>query len=675
MSYWLRLIDPAGLSMTVATILAWTVGGWLLVHSLFRMLPGARLVAGFTTGWLIDLVLVNLLTRWLGVPAASAVSAALVLAAGLAVAGRSLRQRQTWADWKDWLPPFGVLLLLIFLFSMAQRGISIFDDYLHLPLVSSMAGGDIPPHFYLKPDQWFAYHYGLQVWAAMLVRNAGLTPWSAWDISKGMAIALTLVNAWLWIRQRTSSRTAAWLGALLIVFGGGARWLLLLLPAPVLNWINPSIALINTGADTASSLIQALEGPWIMEGGGPVPFPFAFHSGFFVPVFFVLGSTGAMPFLTVLLLMNLKPQQPDSLPAAVVMGLVFASLALSAEHLYAFLWFGILLALALSWIVHRRLKKPIAASHWAAALAALGLAAILAVFQGGFITQTLSGLAGRLLDSSQSAQNAANVYGFSFRWPPALYSAHLGVLSLANPRHWLVLLDEMGPAVFLAPLVTGWAWGLLRRERWLEAGLGFCALFCMIFPLFFAYGVDRSITRMAGTALWLWLTLAFPLLWKYSRTSGTFKRTVYGLGYFITLFGGAILFAVQLISMPSPQPAYFLDTLDTNFSSRYWNRLEPDAQVLDPIPYRAVTVFGRETRAHRSIYEPLPDWEALVQEPRVERVSAAGYRYVYMDAAWWAQLPDEVRQTYALACVREVDRRVQANGKDFRVLYDVSGCR
>ncbi len=674
MSYWLRLIDPVGLILTATTTLTWMLGGWLLVRSLFRLLPGARLVTGFTTGWVLDLVLVNLFTRWIGLTAASILSAGLVLAFGAAAAGGSLRQRETWADWKEWSPPVGAFLLIV-LFSMAQRGVSIFDDYLHLPLISSMATGDIPPHFYLHPDQWFAYHYGLQIWAAMLVKTAGFTPWSAWDVSKGVAIALTLVNAWLWVRQRTSSRTAAWLGALIIVFGGGARWLLLLLPSSVLSWINPAISLINTGADTSRSLIQALEGPWIMEGGGPVPFPFAFHSGFFVPVFFVLGSTGALPFLTIFLLIGLKPQQPGSIPAAVVLGVISASLALSAEHLFAFLWAGTLLAVGLSWFSHRRWKKTIATRQWVSVLLALALAAVLAVLQGGFITQTLRSLGGRWLGISQWVQETNNAYGFSFRWPPAIYSAHLGLLSLGNPRHWLVLLAEMGPALLLAPLVTGWALGLIKRERWLEAGLGFSALACMIFPLFIKYGVDRSITRMPGTALWLWLTLAFPLLWKYSRAAGVVKRTLYGIGYSVVIFGGVILFAVQLISLPTPQAAYFIDSLDTRFTNQYWNQLEPDAQILDDIPYRAVTVFGREITAFQSIYDPLPDWEALVQNPNVEDVAAAGYQYVYMDAEWWSLISQGAQQTYRQSCVLEINRRVQPNGKDFRVLYDVSGCK
>lgn len=674
MSYWLRLIDPAGLILMAATTLACFLGGWLLARALFRLHPGARLITGFTLGWVIEMVLTNLLARWVGIDVAAAVSAGLILAAGAATAGGSLRQKNTWADWKEWTQPFAALMLTL-LFTMAQRGVSIFDDYLHLPLISSMAAGDIPPHFYLKPDEWFAYHYGLQIWAAVLVKMAAFTPWSAWDISKGMAIALTLVNAWFWVRQRTSSRTAAWLGAALIVFGGGTRWLLLLLPAQALNWINPAITLINTGADSAKSLILALEGPWIMEGAGVVSFPFAFHNGIFVPVFFVLGSTGAMPFLTVILLMSLKPQKPGSMIAATVIGLVSASLALSAEHLFAFWWAGTALALLLSWLAHRRWKKPIEPSYWIAALAALGLAAVLAIFQGGFVTETLRGLAGRWLGIDAWTQVSNNAYGFSFRWPPALYSAHLGLLSLGDPRHWVTLLAEIGPAIFLAPLVTGWAWGLLRRERWLEAGLGFCALFCMIFALFFQYGVDRSMTRLPGTALWIWLTLAFPLVWKYSRSAGTIRRTLYGVAYFVTIFGGIILFAVQLISMPSPQAAYFLDTLDTQFSRQYWNKLEPEAQVLDPISYRAVTIFGRQTRAHATIYEPLPEWEALVDEPRAEQVAAAGYQYVYMDAEWWNLLSEDVRQTYSQACVLEVERKVQSNGKDFRTLYDVSGCR
>lgn len=674
MSYWLRLFDPAGLILTAATTLAWLLGGWLLTRSLFRLLPGARLVTGFSVGWVLDMLLVNLFTRWLGLPGAAILSALLVLASGLAAAGKSLLQKDTWADWKEWSPPVGALLLAV-LFTMAQRGVSIFDDYLHLPLVSSMAAGDIPPHFYLKPDEWFAYHYGLQVWAATLVRTGGFTPWSAWDISKGAAIALTLVNAWLWIRHRTSSRTAAWLGAILIVFGGGARWLLLLLPAPVLAWIEPAVTMINTGASTSSSLIQALEGPWIMEGGGPIAFPFAFHSGFFVPVFFVLGSTGALPFLTAILLISLKPQQPGSYAVAVVLGLISASLALSAEHLFVFWWLGTLLALILSWFAHRRWKKILPASYWLTVILALGLSALLAAVQGGFVTETLRGLAGRWLGIQQWVQATNNAYSFSVRWPPAVYSAHLGLLSLGNPRHWLVLLAEMGPAIFLAPIVTGWAWSLLRRERWLEAGLGISAVACMLFPLFFQYGVDRSITRLPGTALWIWLTLAFPLLWKKSRAASNFQRKLYGVGYFVTIFGGAILFAVQLTSMPTPQAAYFLDTLDTRYTSQYWNRLETNAQVLDPIPYRAVTVFGRETRAHQSIYEPLPEWQGLIDTPDPALVAAAGYQYVYVDAAWWKTLTPEMRQMYSQGCVRVVERRVQTNGKDFRVLYDVGACR
>jgi hypothetical protein len=46
-----------------------------------------------------------------------------------------------------------------------------------------------------------------------------------------------------------------------------------------------------------------------------------------------------------------------------------------------------------------------------------------------------------------------------------------------------------------------------------------------------------------------------------------------------------------------------------------------------------------------------------------------------MDAQWWGYLSEDIRQTFSQACVFEVDRKIQSNGKDFRVLYDVSGCR
>src|SRR5512140_3277252 len=109
------------------------------------------------TGSILDILIWSL-------ELACAGAAVLILVAGLAAAWRG--PRLPWrADLRAW-PQLVVLAGLTLLFVMIGRGLALFDDYWHIPLISVMAAGDIPPHFYLDPTQPMAYHYGLQVLAA-----------------------------------------------------------------------------------------------------------------------------------------------------------------------------------------------------------------------------------------------------------------------------------------------------------------------------------------------------------------------------------------------------------------------------------------------------------------------------------------------------------------------------
>jgi hypothetical protein len=338
--YWSRTDNLLDLVLYLLLTAAWAVGGCLLVAYAFHIRRHERLITGLAAGLLLFITLSNLLANLLPLSAAYWASALLILFAGLAAAGAALAQKAS-GDSAETLPhwltslrqrPLSAylhallstihyslstifLLLLTILFTLIQRGLALFDEYLHIPLVSTMAAGDIPPHFYLNPDLRFAYHYGIQVFAASLVRIAGFFPWSAWDISRAAALAFTLVLGYLWARRMTGSALAGWLGSFLITFGGGARWLLLLLPAPWLAWLSAAVQMENTGLDTAASLAVALHRPWIIEGGA-ISFPFAFHDGIFVPVTFVLGSTGALPYMTILLLLLILPLRRRFNPSA-----------------------------------------------------------------------------------------------------------------------------------------------------------------------------------------------------------------------------------------------------------------------------------------------------------------------------------------------------------------------
>jgi hypothetical protein len=139
---------------------------------------------------------------------------------------------------------------------------------------------------------------------------------------------------------------------------------------------------------------------------------------------------------------------------------------------------------------------------------------------------------------------------------------------------------------------------------------------------------------------------------------------------------GVVTFSVQLTTATEPQMAYFIDNVDAAFTRAYWNRLEPGAQVLDHIQYRAGTVLGRAARANQSIFETLPEWDALIKNPDPRLVARAGYAYIYMDNDWWQQVPSQTWSLFTLPCVKEVALKSDpANPKgNYRVLWDVRAC-
>lgn len=668
--YWSRSSNLLEIAQYLALTSCIAIGGWLVVTHAFRLRKSERLLTGFATGLLIFIGTANLIANLLPVATALWAAALGVLLVGLLAGWQS--KRRPWLNVQDlsaW-PQLIFFLLLVILFVYIQRGLSLFDEYLHIPLTSIMAAGDIPPHFYLNPQVYFAYHYGIHILAASLVRLGTLFPWSALDLSKAVMIAFTLLLSWLWVRRLTRNNLAGFLGSFLIAFGGGARWLLVLLPTPLLEWISAGTRLVNTGADTASKLITALSSPWVIEGGGAVQFPFAFHNGLFVPVIFQLGSTGAMPHMTIILLLLLVPRRRFSSIGILVNSLIFATLALSAEHLFALLWVGIAMAAVISLHIRRRRNIPTPRNtiiQWGAVLT---ISATLSAIQGGFITESIRSV---LLSSLNRQADSFNAYGFSLRWPPAYLSGHLGSLSLFNLRYLIVLLAVLGPALLMIPIVIA----SMNKKRaglnWFWTGLGFSAVLSMIFPLLFQYGVDRSITRMPLTGMWTFLLMGFPLIWCQLKQAAFIPKLLAGFAYILVVTSGVVIFIIQLSAIPHPQYTYFIETVDTYTSKEYWNELPADTQVFDSVPHRAVTLFGNSSRAYDTIYEPMPEWEALVADPSPEGLANAGYDYIYIDRTYWQTLSTEQKMSFQHPCVDVMLEEHQLDG-DYRILMNVSAC-
>ena len=430
----------------------------------------------------------------------------------------------------------------------------------------------------------------------------------------------------------------------------------------------------NTGADTAVDLISALSQPWIAEGSAPFPFPFSFYNGLFTPLVLAFGASGALPYMTLVLLLILTHLRRFTIPGIITLILLFASLALSAEFIYVILWAGIALAITIYLIQRWRKHKPVSKGfiiQWGLILVISG---ILSITQGAFLTEAARNFLLAMQGVESGTGGSYDYFSFALRWPPALDTAHLGELSLLNPAQLVVLLAELGLALFLAPFVTLYAWRQIPRQKWIAAGLGIAAAISFLMAVFLRYGVERSSTRLPATALWIWILLGWPILWKIFQKGTRLQRYLLGLGYGITIFSGAVLLTVSITSLPAPQLTYFVNSNDARLSDTYWDRLPENAQIFDRIPERAVALFGRPSKANLDFYHPLPEWSALLADPDPVRMAEAGYSFIYVDDVWWWEMEQEQREAFNHPCV-SLYAEMETDDGDFRWLVDVRDCR
>ena len=399
MYYWSRTGSFLDIASFLVLCALWAAGGFLIISHSFHLKTREKLVAGLAAGFLLFIVLSNLLAQILSLTVAYWSSAGIIFLVGLLLAllakkGQHINLR-SFSGWRHIV----VLAMVILGFTLILRGLAIFDDYYHLPMISVMATGDLPPHFYLDPTLHLPYHYGLQVFAASMVRLGGFFPWSAWDISRAIVFGFTAVLAWLWIRRLTGRQLPAYLGTGLLVFGGAARWLLLLVPTPLLARMGANLHMDLSGIAAGGNLVTALANRWPLDGGGPFPFPYAFASGIFEPLNMQLGATGAMWEMTILLLLLIWKPRKNSILGTITISLLLASLALSAENVFVLVVAGMAIILSImlirNLIQHRHNQRALLTA-WGIPIA---ISVVLALFQGGYITggfmSVVSSLSGR----------------------------------------------------------------------------------------------------------------------------------------------------------------------------------------------------------------------------------------------------------------------------------------
>jgi hypothetical protein len=653
--------------------LTWSAGGWLLASSTFHLPRRLVFGVGLALGAVMQVWFANLLGFLLPAPVAFWGGALLTLGLGIAftwpVSLDKICRAVIPASWGQVL----AFLFLTYIFTAIGRGLLLFEDYQNLPTISLMATGDIPPHFALDPNIRFGYHYLMLLFAAQVMHLGGIVPWNALDLTRGLFFGLTILLTYLWTERMTRNRLAAYAGAVFAAFTCGTRWLLLLLPSGWVAYLSRDITLLGSAAQSVPDLASGLTLPWAIDGAGPIPFPFAFVNGITPPLILSHGGSGMMvAALSILILLLYRFWH--NWRGGVVMAVLLSALANLSEHAYLTAFIGLGLVLILHWIRTRSLKIPRDFLRWILVGAVSGL---FAAFQGGVLTEIVRGLLGFQAGTGNSYFSV----GFKLNLHPTVISGHLGLLDLTDPSQLIVALLEIGPVLLAIPITAVWGWKMLSAHRWWDAALVFGGIMGIV-SLFLRYEGSAGVTatsRLFGDLLTPLTLFAVPLLWTWAKAhSLRIQQTLLSLG-FITIFGGLILFGIELIAAQKPVLPLAMGSMDIQIYNEYWDKLEPDALVFDTLPARAVTIFGRFTDSNETWYVPKESWIRLAQNPFPRDLRAAGFDYFYYSLINWEGFSPAVRSALDDPCVKQI---IQVDGvrsdtdsrKSWLRLVDIRGC-
>lgn len=658
-----------------AWIVLWALGGWWIARRVFTLARGEEALVGISVGLVLETLAANLLGQALPTTAAFWLAAAVVFAAGLAAnLGRPLKK---WlavpAQPGKWL----LLAILIGVFYFIGRGLAIFDDFAHLPTVSMMAAGDLPPHFPLDPAVRYDYHYFLLLFAAQITRIAGFLPWKALDLARALSFSLALMLTYVWVARLAQSRVAGLMGTFIAAFASGTRWILLFLPPGLIQRVSDRLTLIGSGVQSGPELTQALTNVWMMEGGGPQPFLFAFANGLQSPGVISLlgpnGMAGRMLLVTLLLTFNRWRSRWAILVSMLLVsanGLLTETAVLLTAAAWGLVTLGSMLGRpGKGW---SKLKGGMPRSLWGWLVVAAG-GTIIGFLQGGALHGMLRLKASEMLLGEELA--SYQTVNFHLVWPPEIVSAHLGSMSLADPYQALAALAELGPLLIALPWVAVWGWRAFRAGRWFEAVTIFSGLISL--PLLLMQFSGSTGVRNTGrlyTFLSITELFAVAAVWRWAARRKQWVRFgMLGLA-FVAMVSGLAMFSVQLVAAGRPVTTYFIQPPDVRAMEDYWDRLEPDAMVFDPTPSRGPTVFGRGQDAGTSWYASKEGWLALAAKPDLRKMAAAGFDYLYYDEIYVDELPFRDRAPLDDPCGVLVQEYTGPLGQ-YRRLVDLRGCK
>lgn len=653
-------------------IVSFSLGGFLLIVNTFKVRRYETTLLGFGVGLVLQTFLSNWIARIIEVKLSFILSAIIVLVVGLLVTLFRKNFSQVTKNIYFPLSYWIALVVFVLIFFMIGRGLAIFDDYQNLPMTSFIASGSIPPQFVLNPELSFDYHYLMLLNAAQWMRVADIFPWTALDLTRAIYFSLTLIYSAFLSRRIAFSFLAGWLTALFVAFAGGVRWVLLFFPYSLINLLSDSVKLMGSGLATAENLKLALISTWAVEGGGPIGFPFAFGNGYHSIAVMEHDGTGLMGTVIALLIILLF-QKWKNLSGMVTLAMLITAMALIDEIWFVFFISAAAFVVILKYFLDKqRLRKTILLMI----LFLIILPVIFSLFQGGVLTGIFNGLLLKLTSGSNVIGDQYYSMNFPIRWPPAIISAHLGILYLTKWTHFLVALCEVGPVILMIPLFIIWGWKSFRSKQWIFSIL-VVATIASLLMIFVEYEGSAGISaskRLTLFATDLLIIFTIPLLWLWlKKRKDTSKIIILGI-VFATMIAGIVNFSIEAIAIREPVLSYFIDPLDAKVQDRYWNVLGENAMVFDREPSRSATIFARASKSKLTWYEFTPEYKELLLNPQPEKIRQQGYEYVYLSKSDWDELSVENQERFRDACVKKIFETSNSAG-DFRQLLDISACQ
>jgi hypothetical protein len=645
--------------------LLWTLGGYFLVYRFFNLDPGESLITGFGVGMVSYLFLSNFTARFFEPIVGYTLPGVLIFAAGYLSVYKNIPRTFSKGQLWQWILIIAGISLIAFFF-LISRGISLYDEYRNLPIISQMGIGIIPPTY--ESQGPMGVHYGFQLFCASLMTIGGFFSWSAFDLGKSIVWGYNIIMVVLIAQRYLRVWWKSVLTGIIFVFAGGTRYLLFLLPSSWMNQIDKLIDLRGTSSQMAGPFSTALHMPWTIDGGPPGSYIFGFMNGIYPNYVIAHAGTGTLS-ITIFFLFWLLVQRERSKWSIAIYTILLSAWALTWESSYGLFGLGIGLTGIYFLICRRDLLKNYFYNSFLPALLSVPIVS----FEGGVFTDRLGSLIVSAVQTGGSlGYTSKDFLGFSLRLPIAVLSSHLGNLTLTEPFLILVAVAELGLVVLFLPWISAF---LYRRFRGGEliAGIFLSSTWLgFLIPCFIGFTLDRDITRLTAYAIGAWIiVLSIDVL---SRKKWSIFQISGGLVLAIMCIGGIENLYRELPAISTPLNSYYVRDLDVEVSSEFWGKLPKTCKIFDPAGFRALIITGCTTDiTYRNSYDILPQWQELNADPSPSKLHEAGYDYVYFDLKNWERLTPNTRDQYKTKCVVLL-KKIQV-AEQARRLFQINNCK